>query len=190
LVSNIQNGKSTSQASVALVTVGIAGAALVVTGIASLGSLGAAGAGAAGPNTGAAHAPNFADILQWFQFVAITGMYSVNYPPVYRSFCKNFAWATGLISWGDMQRSIDSFRARTGGNLTDMSYEYLQNASLVYQASSSIQKRDINFGLGDGASLANSTKGGPSHIVSGVEAFAESLVVPSAKYIPFSIKLI
>jgi hypothetical protein len=167
--------------------VGIAGAALVMTGVASLGSLGVSSAGV-GPNAGSAHAPNFADVVQWFQFIAITGMYSVNYPPVYRSFCKNFAWSTGLVSWGAMQNTIDNFRAKTGGNLTDMNYQYLLNATLVYEASTNnLQKRDINFGLGNSSSgsTSNSTQDGPAHLVSGVEAFVESLVIPSAKYFPF-----
>ena len=157
-----------------------------MTGVASLGSLGAAGAGSAGPNTGSANAPNFGDVIQWFQFIAFSGMYSVNYPPIYRSFCKNFAWSTGLVTWGAMQTAIDNFRAHTGGNLTDMNYRYLLNATLVYEAepSSKIQKRDLNFGLGEDSppSITNSTQGGPAHLVSGIEAFTESLLIPSAKY--------
>ena len=136
-----------------------------------------------GPNSGAAHAPNFADILQWFQFVAFSGMYNVNFPPVYRSFCKNFAWSTGLISWGSMQVSIDNFRAKTGGNLTDMSYEFLKNATLVYQSASKINKRDLDFGFGgNSSSTVNSTGAGPAHLVSGIAAFTETLLIPSAKY--------
>lgn len=164
---------------------GIAGAAMIMTGIASIGSLGAAGGASAGPNTGSAHAPNFGDIIQWFQFVAFSGMYSVNYPPVYRSFCENFAWSTGLVQWGALQISIDNFREKTGGNLTDMSYQYLQNATLVYTAepSQTLQKRDVNIGLGDSStpSIVNGTEGGPAHVVSGIEAFAEKLLIPSAK---------
>ena len=117
-------------------------------------------------------------------------MYSVNYPPLYRNFAKNFAWSTGLVSWNSMQIAIDNFRSTTGGNLTDMSYQYLQNATLMYTAQpsdvQSLQKRDLDFGIGDGssASLANATNGGPAHVVSGIEAFAESLLIPSAKYVP------
>jgi hypothetical protein len=155
---------------------------LILSGVASLGSLGAAGGASAGPNTGSAHSPNFSDIVQWFQFIAFSGMYNVDYPPVYRSFCQNFAWATGLISWGSLQTSIDNFRAKTGGNLTDMNYQYLENATLVYQSASTVTKRDLNFGLGgDPSSIANSTGAGPSHVVSGIVAFTESLLIPSAK---------
>ena len=149
--------------------------------MASLGSLGAAGGASVGPNTGAAHAPNFSDIVQWFQFIAFSGMYNVDYPPVYRSFCKNFAWATGLISWGSMQTAIDNFRAKTGGNLTDMNYDYLENATLVYQSASKVAKRDLDFGFGNSTTGSNSTGAGPSHIVSGITAFTETLLIPSAK---------
>ena len=159
-----------------------------MTGIASIGSLGAAAGGTAGPNSGSAHAPTFVDIVQWFQFIAYTGMYSVDYPPVYRSFAKNFAWATGLVSWASLQDGIDSFRSRTGGNLTDMNYQYLENATLVFAAepgSKILSKRDLDFGFGDGGGLVNGTSGGgQSHVVSGIAAFAESLVIPSAKYPP------
>ena len=153
-------------------------------------SLGGAGAGSAGANSGAAHSPSFADILQWFQFVAVSGMYSVNYPPVYRNFAKNFAWSTGLVSWGDMQRSIDSFRSKTGGNLTDMNYDFIRNTTLIFQAPSTIQKRQLDFGFGSG-DLTNVTNTGnntveSSHLVKGIEAFVEGLFIPSAKYLSSS----
>jgi hypothetical protein len=151
-----------------------------MTGIASLGSLGAAGAGSAGPNSGSAQAPNFADILQWFQFVAFSGMYSVNYPPVYRNFCKNFAWSTGLVSWGAMQNT------KTGGNLTDDNYAFVKNATLIFTQPSSLQKRQIDFGLDDGG-LSNATSNatvGVNHYVRGIEAFVEGLYIPSSKYLP------
>jgi TPR repeat protein len=185
LTSQISNGKTTDQKAVTYATIGLAGAALALTGLASLGSA------SAGPNSGSAHAPSFADVIQWFQFIAISGVYSVNYPPLYRNFAKNFAWSTGLVSWDSMQIAIDNFRSKTGGNLTDMSYQYLQNATLVYTAEGSISntnlaKRDLDFGFGSGSSesLVNSTQGGPAHVVSGIEAFAESLLIPSAKYPP------
>jgi hypothetical protein len=47
-----------------------------------------------------------------------------------------------------LQTSIDSFRSKTGGNLTDMSYEYLHNATLVFQEPAKVSKRQIDFGVG------------------------------------------
>lgn len=92
-----------------------------------------------------------------------------------------------------MQNSIDMFRAKTGGNLTDMNYQYLENATLVYIAQpgdsvlSGLSKRDVNVGFsGSDSGSDNSTSrgAGQSQVVSGIGAFVESLVIPSAKYQP------
>ena len=124
---------------------------------------------------------NFANVFQWFQFIAVGGMYTVNYPPVYRDFTKNFAWAAGLVTWGSLQRTIDTLRAHTGGNLTEMNYEYLKNAKLVY-SNFPVQRRDLSYAVGNNTGSANSTVSSTSRFVSGISAFAESLLVPSAKY--------
>jgi len=166
LTAIITNGNTVAQTSVTAVTVGIAGSALLLSGVASL-----------GPHAGF-HGVHFVDVMNWFNFVAYSGMYSVNYPPIYRSFSKNFGWSTGLVTWQGMQDSIDNFRAKTGGNLTDMNQQYLKNSTLVYEASK-MRKRDTD------ANTSNST-GGTDHFVSGVAAFAESLDIPSAKYCPDS----
>jgi hypothetical protein len=88
-----------------------------------------------------------------------------------------------------MQQTIDNFRSKTGGNLTTMSYEVLKNSTLVFSdQSSKVQKRALDFGFGDSASspgLVNSTKSGTAHVVHGIEAFAESLLIPSTKYTLF-----
>lgn len=120
--------------------------------------------------------------------MAYSGMYSVNYPPIYRSFCKNFGWSTGLVSWGSLERSIDHFRAHTGGNLTNNNYNYLLNATLVYQATPTIHKRALDVGFGN-SNVTDSSQSGVSHLVSGITAFAESLLIPSGKYLPCEIGL-
>jgi len=61
----------------------------------------------------------------------------------------------------------------------------LQNATLLYSTNSNMRKRDLNFGFGGSSGLVNSTKGGPSHVVYGIEAFSESLLIPSAKCLLF-----
>lgn len=116
--------------------------------------------------------------MGWFHTMATTGMLSVNYPTVYRSFSKNFAFSTGLIPWGNMQQSIDSFRKTTGGNLTANNYEYLQKATLQYSqgSSSSKSKRDLSTLV----SRDGDSGGGFNHFVSGVEAYAEQLTIPQA----------
>ncbi|EPS37772.1 hypothetical protein H072_8402 [Dactylellina haptotyla CBS 200.50] len=197
LQSSVRNGKTAEQPAVTWVTAGIAGAAAIlgsVTLISSAAGLGgSSGGGSSGPS------PNIADVVLWFQFVSTNGMLSVNYPPVYRAFTKNFAWSTGLIPWGDMQRSIDSFRGKTGGNTTRDSYEVLQNTTLLYTSdvSSKIAKRSLDLwqrlvkridletsvnGTTLGSSTATNDEGESKLMkqVHGIEAYVETLSIPSA----------
>jgi hypothetical protein len=125
--SGVGNGKSLTTPAVPAIAAGIAGGALIVSGISALMSGGHPGASTS--------SPTFMDVMGWFQSMAMNGMLSVNYPPVYRSFTKNFAFSTLLIPWRGMETSIDSFRQRTGGNLTGSSVQELQNTTLVYSNS-------------------------------------------------------
>ncbi|RAH55599.1 DUF907 domain protein [Aspergillus piperis CBS 112811] len=191
--SELTNGNSMQIAGVSYAAAGVAGAALAVTGLSALGAVGHPGA--------VSSSPSFGDVVSWFHTMATNGMLSVSYPTVYRSFSKNFAFSTGLIPWGQMQESIDNFRKSTGGNLTDNSYQYLMNATLVYSDgtnSSSKSKRglDLVTGLANLAarevstsyssnttSSSNSTSddsSGFEHFVSGIEAYAEQLTIPQA----------
>lgn len=138
--------------------------------------------------------PNFGEVIGWFQSMAMNGMYSVQYPSVYRRFAENFAFSTGIIPWTSMQMSIDSFRKATGGNLTDDSYPYIRNAILVFPSSNTtanIAKRNsvlsnkvaldgtntsVN-GL-SGSSFSSSSK--TLHFVQGIEGYVEQLSVPQA----------
>jgi hypothetical protein len=198
LQSTITNGKTASVNAVSYVTAGVAAAALALTGVSAVGAIGAHGAGTTAPS------PTFGDCMLWFQAVATNGMYSVNYPQVYRSFTKNFGWSTGLISWGSMQQSIDTFRSKTGGNLTDDSYTFIRNSTLVFSdPSTNNTKRDLeailnavylrgralsttingtttNVGGAGGSSSGSSSTSKPLHLVHGVEAYAEQLAVPKA----------
>ena len=134
--SKVTNGKTASVPAVSYIAAGVAGAALVVTGASALGAAFAGGGAAAGGGSAAGGtgtiSPSFTEVFTWFQGMAMNGMLSVNYPPVYRSFTKNFAFSTGLIPWTTLQRSIDDFRGRTGGNLTASSVRSLQNTTLVF----------------------------------------------------------
>ena len=197
--SDVTNGKTVEAPAVSYVAVGIAGAALFVTGFSALGSAGTSG--------GHAPSPNFGDVLGWFQSIAANGMLSVQYPPIYRSFSKNFAFSGGLIPWNSMQTAIDNFRSKTGGNLTDDSVQYLHNATLVYNDGSSsnsgiVSKRGIDFYFephlvsrdtsasvngthsGNGTAPAtNGTSTGSSkvtHIVHGIQGYVEQLTIPQA----------
>ena len=198
--SDVNNGKTMEAPAVTYIAVGIAAGALILTGISALSSAGTTGH--------PAPSPNFGDVVGWFQSVATNGMLSVNYPPVYRSFTRNFAFSGGLIPWNSMQGSIDSFRRKTGGNLTEDSVTYLKNATLVYNEqgknSSILTKRALDMSWSpfepilvnrdtsarvNGSQAGNApaptngtTPGGDkvTHIVHGIQGYVEQLTIPQA----------
>ena len=198
--SDVTNGKTVEAPAVSYVAVGIAGAALLVSGFAALGNAGTTG--------GHAPSPNFGDVFGWFQSIAVNGMLSNQYPPIYRSFSKNFAFSGGLIPWNSLQTTIDNFRKATGGNLTDDSVPYLHNATLVYDNNSPgshsglITKRllgafephlvtrdtaaSINgtqAGNGTTSATNATTSGGDDkvqHFVHGIQGYVEQLTIPQA----------
>lgn len=187
--STVSNGKSMNVKGVAYVAAGIAGSALVLSGVG--GVMGGFHTGATSPS------PTFTEVVGWFQGMALNGMLSVSYPTIYQSFTKNFAFSTGLIPWGDMQTALDNFRASTGGNLTEDSYEYLKNATLVYSnganssssSSSSLFSRSVLFVRDSISTSVNDTSSSNStssdsgeimHYVHGIQAYVEQLSIPQA----------
>ncbi|KAL8779865.1 MAG: hypothetical protein Q9213_006735 [Squamulea squamosa] len=193
--SAVNNGKTAEVPAVSYVAAGIAAAALLLTGLSALGSAGSAGSHP--------QSPSFGDIVGWFQSIAQNGMLSVSYPPVYRSFSKNFAFSGGLIPWNSMQSSIDGFRQATGGNLTEDSVEYLRNSTLIHSYGSksdpsSAHKRALRALFGgstlyardDAVTAINSTQSGNStdssednkvtHIVHGIQGYVEQLTIPQS----------
>ncbi|KAF3145201.1 hypothetical protein TWF703_007785 [Orbilia oligospora] len=201
LQSSVRNGKTAEQPAVAWVTAGIAGAAAILGSVSIISS--AAGLGAGGSSGGSGGpSPNLVDVVLWFQFVSTNGMLSVNYPPVYRAFAKNFAWSTGLIPWNDMQRSIDQFRSKTGGNVTKSSFDLLKNTTLIFTSSdsdSTLKKRAVDLwgtllkrapveleasingtNLGASPPATNDDQdSGFMKQVHGIEAFVEDLSIPN-----------
>jgi Transient receptor potential (TRP) ion channel/ML-like domain len=184
--SAVGNGKSFDVPAVSYIAAGIAAAAL---GLSALGALSASGQpGASTPS------PSFTEVMFWFQGMAMNGMHSVDYPPIYRKFAKNFGFSTGLIPWGSMQTSIDTFRKSTGGNLTEDSYAYLKNATLVYNdgstanTSSTVAKRgwelfvrQIETSVNGTDNSNNSTSSGNTpHFVKGIQGYVEQYTVPEA----------
>jgi hypothetical protein len=184
ITSKVTNGKTVNVPAVSYVAAGVAGTALLVTGFSSLG--GAAAGGGAGASGG--FGPSFTTTFGWFQGMAMNGMLSVNYPPIYRSFAKNFAFSTGIIPWTSMQTSIDNFRAATGGNLTDDSVQFLRNATEYGESSSSISiralgglvDRDISTNVNSSSTAAGPTNPGGQSTFSGMKAYFEELSVPQA----------
>ena len=185
--STVSNGKTTNQPAVSYVTIGIAAAAFVLTAISALGAAGAGG-------SAAGLSPNFGDVMFWFQSVATNGMLSVNYPPVYRSFAKNFAWSTGLVQWAQLQKGIDGFRESTGGNTTEMSVEFLMDATLVYTRegvdivtkskrsleSLLLPRQNVTFIPNKNTTDAPEEPSQIMHFVNGIEGYVEELKIPSA----------
>ncbi|KAH7328722.1 hypothetical protein B0I35DRAFT_25412 [Stachybotrys elegans] len=186
--SHVSNGRTANLPAVSYVTAGIMGVALVASGVSAVGAaLSGAGGAGAGP---ASSSPGFTEMVGWFQGLAMNGMMSVNYPPIYRSFTSNFAFSTGIIPWTQLQRGIDDFRSRTGGDLSNDSVDFLQGATLVFPDNSTatpsggFRKR----GLENLAVLLarQAESGGESeetrlrHVVSGVQGYVEKLAVPES----------
>ncbi|CAO2654490.1 Nn.00g112230.m01.CDS01 [Neocucurbitaria sp. VM-36] len=180
ITSQVSNGQSLSTAGVQYIAAGIAAGALVVTGLASLASAGQAGS----PTS----SPTFGDVIGWFQAMALNGMMSADVPGVYRSWSKNFAFSTGLVYWEGMQTSIDSFREKTGGNLTTNSVGFLKNATLVHvDQNVTLTKRAFDSVLlwtrDELNTNLNSTEDGESdskviHTVKGIQGFVEEYTIP------------
>lgn len=57
-------------------------------------------------------------VFSLFQFVATTGLLSIQYPNVYAAWTGNYAWSLGLIRETPIVNAIDQLRNGTGGNLT------------------------------------------------------------------------
>ncbi|KAF2640194.1 TRP-domain-containing protein [Massarina eburnea CBS 473.64] len=179
ITSNVGNGKTLKVAGVSYAAAGMAAAAL---GVSAMGAISAAGQAGA-PST----SPSFVEVIGWFQTMALNGMMSANVPAVYQSWSKNFAFSTGLISWDGAQRSLDSFRNNTGGNLTEDSVDYLRNATLVHVGQTTVAKRGLqiaeiwardSLSTGNGT---NSTDGDNKvmHTVKGIQGFVEEYTIPN-----------
>jgi uncharacterized membrane protein YgcG len=203
--SEVSNGKTANVPAVSYVAAGLAGAALLLGGVSAVGAAFAGGSAAAGGSSAAGGmgtiSPTFTEVFGWFQGMAMNGMLSVNYPPVYRNFAKNFAFSTGLIPWTQLQTSIDSFRAATGGNLTENSVEYVMNATFVFPDGSThtngpalvkrafdefvrLAARQIETSVNGTASDPAASSDDPMSTirlsVSGIQAFAEQVSIPSS----------
>jgi hypothetical protein len=180
--SGVSNGKSLSIPAVTDVAVGIAAASFIVSGVTVIASAGLAGT--------TASCVGFASILGWFQTISVTGMMSVNYPSVYRSFSQDFGFSTGVISWQPMQTAIDNFRNSTGGNLTDSSFAALQNTTLLFtdgtatsprlSSRNNIRARDISLSASNVTGTDSNGNTNVTQLVFGISAFSEQVMVPQA----------
>lgn len=160
----------------------------------------AAIAGAGGSGGSGTASPSFTEVFGHFQSMAMNGMLSVNYPPIYRSFAKNFAFSTGAFPWDSLQGSIDNFRSMTGGNLTQSSIAILRNTTLIHAKNdpepsspakraldslirhAALSAREIDTSIGEAA--PEETGGGESteqnKFVEGIQSYVEDLSIPEA----------
>ena len=184
LQTGVNNGKTVQVPAVSYVAAAVAAAALAMS------LVGAAMSGGTPGTTTAS--PGFCEVIWWFQGMAMNGMHSVPYPAIYRSFSKNFAFSTGLVSWAGLQRSIDSFRAKTGGDLTDSNYDFLRNnATLIWPdnststATSSFKKRALlvvrqAIDIGNDTTSSSESNEKQAHFVDGIQGYVEQLTIPDA----------
>lgn len=183
IVSDLTNGKTMQLKGVTYAAAAILASSLALTGLTALLS---------GHHPGStSSSPNFGEVMGWFQSLATSGMMSVQYPSVYRSFTSNFAFAGGLLPWADLQEAIDNFRNQTGGNLTDSTYQYLENATLIFNDGSNSNTKRAFSGLLERAAIfvrdtSNSTSNSTSSssvIVSdleGIKPWSEQFSIPSS----------
>lgn len=194
--SEVTNGKTINVASVSYAAAGVAGAALAVSAVSAIAAGGVPGA--------STPSPSFSEVIGWFQGMAMNGMLSVAYPQVYQKFTTNFAFSAGLIPWGSMQTAIDNFRASTGGNITDNSYQWLKNNVTLEvddNTGETTTKRALDAGLlwarqstikingettDDTGSTTNTTTSSTTSdskekvFVKGLQSYVEQLSIPSS----------
>lgn len=165
----------------------VAAGMAVATGFTAATAGGGAGVGAHA-GTGSS-GPSFIELFGWFHTMATNGMLSVEYPPIYHSFSKNFAFSAGLIPWDSMQSSIDSFRRKTGGNLTENSVDYLRKANLIFDNDSGSEKakRAVSPVFSTASLMARGVSedgeddsGNVNHVVKGIQGYVEKLSIPEA----------
>ncbi|EFR05172.1 DUF907 domain-containing protein [Nannizzia gypsea CBS 118893] len=171
--STVGNGNSLHTPMVSYVAYGISGAALAVSGVGAAGA--AAHPGAPGVS------PSFVQVMGVFQAIAMNGLLSVDYPPVYRSFTKNFSFSLGLFPWTQLQVSIDSFRNSTGGNLTENSVAYLQSLQTHNNATNgTTEKRSLDFTSHHTQLVARGIQEEVNSRLSGIKKGVEELSIPAA----------
>ncbi|PFH55983.1 hypothetical protein XA68_17239 [Ophiocordyceps unilateralis] len=185
--SQVSNGKTANTRAARYMAAGVVGVSLAVSGASSASTL-VSGAAAGGAGGLVAPSPSFAEAFGWFQGMAMNGMFSVNYPPVYRSFSSNFAFSAFLVPWVGIESSIDDFRRKTGGNLTEDNVDFLRNATLVYPDGSTTSPNQglLKFkrAVDDFAALVprddTNQSSNLQHVVQGIQAYAARLSVPKS----------
>ncbi|EFE38653.1 hypothetical protein TRV_06702 [Trichophyton verrucosum HKI 0517] len=171
--STVGNGHSLNTPMVSYAAAGISGAALVFSGAGAVGTTAHPGAPGA--------SPSFIQVMGVFQAIALNGLCSVDYPPVYRSFTKNFSFSLGLFPWTNLQQSIDNFRNATGGNLTENSVTYLRSLQVEKNGTNgTTEKRSLDLTSRHVHLLARDIQEEVNNRLSGIKKGVEELSIPAA----------
>lgn len=126
----------------------------------------------------------FLDMLGLFQFIAISALYNLNYPVVYRQFASNFAWSLGLFSStvaSKIQNAINNMRHLTGGTMPDAS-----GGSAVDLVNRKLSPYNVQGGLTQSISLFSKrdvqtvTAGSSNILQAGVPIFVNTLGISTA----------
>ncbi|KAI0242147.1 hypothetical protein L0F63_003137 [Massospora cicadina] len=72
-------------------------------------------------NTRPGPTPSFFDLFATIQFLATTGQLSLNYPPLFQQFTKNFGWSMGVISPNLARRSLDWIPSKNATSYSELS---------------------------------------------------------------------
>ncbi|KAH9810210.1 hypothetical protein DFH28DRAFT_903125 [Melampsora americana] len=93
------------------------------------------------------------------QHMAMSGMMSLNYPTVFRTWTTNFAYAIGLIKSDAISRAVDRLRKATGGNGFTTAQDLVAFTSRYFspynQASGSMKFEDTSPSLASRTAISN-----------------------------------
>jgi hypothetical protein len=84
--------------------------------------------------------PNFILFFGALQGVAFSGMFTIPYPALYRTFSQSFAWSVGILTWPGLESTLTTFRlnrdAPTNPQNNDVTttgiHTYVENQGVPY----------------------------------------------------------
>ncbi|KAA8912132.1 hypothetical protein TRICI_003597 [Trichomonascus ciferrii] len=84
--------------------------------------------------------PNFVLFFGALQGVAFSGMFTIPYPALYRTFSQSFAWSVGILTWPGLESTLTTFRlhrdAPTNPQNNDVTttgiHNYVENQNVPY----------------------------------------------------------
>lgn len=126
----------------------------------------------------------FLDMLGLFQTIALSALYNLNYPVVYRQYASNFAWSIGLFSAttaSKVQNAINNMRHLTGGTMPDANggsaVELVNRKLSPYNAQGGLSQLISLFSKRD---VQTVTPGSSNILQAGVPIFVNALGISTA----------